>query len=597
MKEKITQIKRALGFVWSAIGHHPYKTATMFFFELLQSLFVLLLPFVIKDLINAVTEFDPQSGTAIWDHIAGPFTQFILVSIGLVVFARVSGTVLAFFAPVFRIKPRERLVEHLQSHSVNFFQNRHSGALGNKIGESINGMALAIYFFAFDIFPILIKFIVSIALLFLSSAIMGWSMLAWSVVYFTVIVFLSIKQSYLIERVANARSRITGHIVDMATNIQAVKAFANEDYETGLLNDHMQTEKTRIFKFQTLREISGWFHSIMGLFITVFLMYIALSNYAQGLISVGEIAFIFSLILIVTEQSRHLLWAFNHFMQHLGQVNDGVKTILQPHVLRDKSDAKALSVKSPAIEYSHVYFKYPETVEDVKTRVFEDFDLAIPAGQKLGLIGHSGSGKSTLINLLLRFYDIDSGAIRIDGQDIRDVTQASLRENIAVISQDTTLFHRSLMDNIRYGDLSASDDDVIEAAKKAHAHDFIKDLPQGYQTIVGERGVRLSGGQRQRISIARAILKNAPILILDEATSALDSESEQMIQDSLKSLMEGKTVIAIAHRLSTIAHLDRLIIISEGRIIEDGKHDDLLKIKNGTYAKLWAMQSGGFLKI
>ena len=239
-----------------------------------------------------------------------------------------------------------------------------------------------------------------------------------------------------------------------------------------------------------------------------------------------------------------------------------------------------------------VFFRYSE---DPSEAVFESLNLNIPAGQKIGLVGTSGAGKSTLASLLLRFYDIDKGKITIAGKDIAKLTQHSLRKHIAVIPQDTALFHRSLMENIRYGNLGASDEDVIKAAKKAHAHDFIKDLPDQYQTMVGERGVKLSGGQRQRIAIARAILKDAPILILDEATSALDSESEALIQDSLSKLMKGKTVIAIAHRLSTIAKLDRLLVMQKGKIIEDGTHNELLK-KKGYYARLWAMQSGGFLK-
>ncbi len=458
-------------------------------------------------------------------------------------------------------------------------------------------MTFAIWTFSFEVFPIFVKFMVSIILLFLSSALMGWIMLSWSCIYFAFIIKFGFKQAQLIEKISGARSAITGHIVDMATNIQAVKAFANEEYELEVLNKNMQIEKKKTFSFSIWRETAGWFQSIMGMFITVTLLIVALNQYANGLISVGEIAFIFSLILIVTEQSRGLLWGFTHFLEHLGQLSDGVKTVLQPNTLQDKPDATQLSITTPTIEYQNVCFKYPETIEDIKTRIFKDFTLTIPAGQKLGLIGRSGSGKSTLINLLMRFYDIDSGSIKIGNTNIADITQNSLRKNIAVISQDTTLFHRTLMDNIRYGQLDATDEQVITAAKNAHAHDFISDLPEGYNTMVGERGVRLSGGQRQRIAIARAILKHAPILILDEATSALDSESEQMIQDSLQTLMQGKTVIAIAHRLSTIAHLDRLLIINNGQIMEDGTHKELLKIKNGTYKKLWSMQSGGFLKI
>lgn len=597
MSNKTHKTQTAFSFFCEAVAYHPWKTIFMFVFELLQALCVLLLPFIIKDLVNAVIDFDPALQNDIWNAIETPFRNFVLVSIALLISARISGTILAFLAPVFRLKPREKLVEHLQTHPVNFFQSRHSGSLGNKINEGCNGLGFGLWTFAFDVWPILIKFVISVVLLFIASVQMGAIMMVWSLIYFSAIIFLGFKQSNAIEKISRSRSKITGHIVDMATNIQAVKSFANEKYEREVLHQNMEEERKVTSKFQIIRELSGWFHSIMGLGLTVLLMYIALTEYVAGNISVGDIAFMFSLILIVTEQSRGLLWGFTHFLEHLGQLNDGVKTVMQPHVLKDAPNAKSLNIKTPAIEYKNVFFKYPDTVEDIKTRVFEDFNLTIKAGEKIGLIGQSGSGKSTLINLLMRFYDINSGSIAIDNQNIAKVTQQSLRQNIAVISQDTTLFHRSLIDNIRYGQLDASDEDVITAAKQAYAHDFIKDLPEKYETIVGERGVRLSGGQRQRIAIARAILKRAPILILDEATSALDSESEQMIQNSLETLMQGKTVIAIAHRLSTIAHLDRLLVIQNGKIVEDGTHDELQQIPNGTYAKLWSMQSGGFLKI
>jgi ABC-type multidrug transport system fused ATPase/permease subunit len=272
----------------------------------------------------------------------------------------------------------------------------------------------------------------------------------------------------------------------------------------------------------------------------------------------------------------------------LGYIDDAIRMITPAHGVQDKPDALALKVTRGEIAFNDVTFDFPGQI------VFQNLSLTIAPGQKVGLVGPSGAGKSTLMNVLLRLYDIHGGVIAIDGQDIRDVTQDSLRDNIAIIPQDTALFHRSLMDNIRYGNLHATEEQVMEAARLAHAHDFIKKLPEGYGTLVGERGIKLSGGQRQRIAIARAILKNAPILLLDEATSALDSESEKMIQDSLQTLMQGKTVIAIAHRLSTIATMDRLVVMDHGAVVEDGSHAELLAA-NGLYARLWAMQSGGFL--
>jgi ABC-type multidrug transport system fused ATPase/permease subunit len=284
---------------------------------------------------------------------------------------------------------------------------------------------------------------------------------------------------------------------------------------------------------------------------------------------------------------------------------------MKPRHLKDVPNPKAFNVQNADIRFKNVSFSYKDQNHDpglhsldlevdddqeAQKKIFENLDLYIPAGQKVGLIGPSGAGKSSLVSLLMRFYDIQKGQILIDGFDIASVGQRELRKHIAVIPQDTSLFHRSLMDNIRYGDQSASDKDVIEAAKRAYAHEFIEVLPEGYNTMVGERGVRLSGGQRQRIAIARAILKDAPILVLDEATSALDSESEQKIQQALNDIMVGKTVIAIAHRLSTIKSLDRLIVMDDGRITQDGSHKDLLQNPDSLYAKLWSMQTGEFLK-
>ena len=316
-----------------------------------------------------------------------------------------------------------------------------------------------------------------------------------------------------------------------------------------------------------------------------------METYEAGKIELATISYLFTLVLILSTNARHLTWSLQAFMEYVGQIRDGIHTIMREHEIADESDAKPLEMRKGEINFDKVSFGY--SGQGGKS-VIENLNLNVPSGQKLGLVGSSGAGKSTLVSLLLRFYETDTGNITIDGQDLSRITQDSLRENISVIPQDTSLFHRSLADNIRYGCLDATDEDIIDAAKKAHAHDFIKDLPKGYETMVGERGLKLSGGQRQRIAIARAILKNAPILILDEATSALDSESEQLIQDSLFELMKGKTVIAIAHRLSTIAKLDRLIVMEQGRIVEDGNHEALLKSK-GHYAKLWDMQSGGFL--
>jgi ATP-binding cassette subfamily B protein len=296
-----------------------------------------------------------------------------------------------------------------------------------------------------------------------------------------------------------------------------------------------------------------------------------------------------SLLLLVINDVRNLSRRFLEFFEYVGNITDGVGVIIRPHEVTDAADARELVVTKGEIRFEDVEFAYPGGME-----VFRGLTLAIQPGQRVGLVGFSGSGKSTLVNLILRLYDIQGGRILVDGQDIREVTQDSLRGAIAMIAQDPMLFHRSLLENVRYGRLDATDQEVQEAAQQAHAHEFIVSLPEGYNSLVGERGVRLSGGQRQRIAIARAILKNAPIFFMDEATSSLDSVTERHIQDSIEDLMRGRTAIVIAHRLSTIAHLDRIVVFHQGEVVEDGTHVELLA-RGGHYARLWSMQAGGFL--
>jgi len=291
----------------------------------------------------------------------------------------------------------------------------------------------------------------------------------------------------------------------------------------------------------------------------------------------------------VINDVRNLSRRFLEFFEYLGNITDGVGVIIRPHEVTDVAGARALAVTAGEIRFEHVDFTYPGGAE-----VFRDLTLTIHPGTRVGLVGFSGSGKSTFVNLILRLYDIQGGRIMIDGQDIREVTQDSLRSAIAMITQEPILFHRSLLENVRYGRLEATDDEVQDAARRAYAHDFITSLPDGYDSLVGERGVRLSGGQRQRIAIARAILKDAPIFFLDEATSSLDSVTERQIQDAVEDLMRSRTAIVIAHRLSTIAHLDRIVVFHDGVVVEDGTHQQLLA-RGGHYARLWGMQAGGFL--
>ena len=321
---------------------------------------------------------------------------------------------------------------------------------------------------------------------------------------------------------------------------------------------------------------------------------VALWLWSQGQVGVGAVAAVTAMALRLNGISHWVMWELTSLYEQVGTVQDGINTLSQPHNIIDEANAQTLVVKKGEITFSKVDFAYAN-----QKPLLAQFQLTIKAGEKVGIVGRSGAGKSTIVNLLLRFYDVQSGDIAIDGQPVKQVTQNSLREHIGMVTQDTSLLHRSVRDNILYGRPDATDDEMIAAAKRAEAHDFILNLRDshgrtGYDAHVGERGVKLSGGQRQRIAIARVMLKDAPILVLDEATSALDSEVEAVIQSSLYQLMQGKTVMAIAHRLSTIAAMDRLIVLDNGEIIEQGTHQELLK-KHGLYASLWARQSGGFL--
>lgn len=586
------QVQTAFQFFWEAMSHHKKKVIAMMTSDFFQAALILMVPFVIKDLVNAVEAFDRDGSQSIWETVRQPFYIFIGIVIGHMVASRTSGFFLALLAPVIRIKPRQKIFRHLKDHSVNFFQTSYSGSLGNKINEALNGMTFCLWSFTFEVFPIIVKFVVSVVLLFMTSFNMGFVMLCWVCVHFSVVTFLAIRQGRMMEAISRERSVITGGVVDVATNMHTVKAFAHEEYEQERLDDLVEGEISAIKKLQVNRETAAYFDNIMGVILLSTLMVMAINTYEAGLFSLGEVAFVFSLNLLIIQQSSALLWAMTHFLEYIGQLRDGVTTVMKPHKVLDDGSAKPLSVSSGSIAYRKIKFAYPEVPDKP---IFNDFDLIVPKGQKIGLVGTSGAGKSSLVNLLLRFYDLQDGAITIDSQDISSVTQQSVRQAISIIPQDTSLFHRSMMDNIRYGLLDATDEQVMDAAKKAHAHDFIMELEAGYDTMVGERGVKLSGGQRQRIAIARAVLKDAPILILDEATSALDSESEKAIQESLHNLMQGKTVIAIAHRLSTLSSMDRIIVMQHGQISEDGTHDALLE-KGGQYARLWSMQSGGFLK-
>ncbi len=486
--------------------------------------------------------------------------------------------------------------------SLGFFQNDFAGRVANKIMQTGTSLRESIVQLIDALWYASVQFVGS-ALLFAAS---DWRLtiplIVWLIAYTVTLRYFVPRIKARSTEASEARSMLVGRIVDSYTNIMTVKLFAHAEREDTYAREALTEQMT---KWQaSLRLITGMeitLYSLNGLLLVV-TTGMAIWLWTLHHVSVGDIAVVGGLVIRIVTMSGWVMWTIADVFENIGVVHEGMETISRPNMLVDAPDAKPLSVPRGEIHFDHIHFHYGAgraSAEDAPPRVIEDLSLKVRPGEKVGLVGRSGAGKSTLVNLLLRFYDLEGGRILIDGQDISRVTQDSLRAEIGMVTQDTSLLHRSVRDNILYGRLDATDEDVIAAAKQAEAHDFIMGLEdlrgrRGYDAHVGERGVKLSGGQRQRIAIARVLLKNAPILVLDEATSALDSEVEAAIQSSFEQLMEGKTVIAIAHRLSTIAAMDRLVVMDEGRIVEEGSHADLLK-RGGLYAQLWMRQSGGFL--
>ena len=487
-----------------------------------------------------------------------------------------------------RAELRSDMFAYTLQHSYTYFQNHFAGSLARKVTEGIEkALQLNEQIRWQIILPFTVMTSSGIAL-FSISWIYGLIVIGF-VAMVLLPVFIKLKKLTEQSRIyADRCSDVSGQVVDSLTNMASVKSYAHEERE---MEEHKRVSEDQMKAWHKLLRTWILLDNYRRATLVIFgggMMLSCLYGWQHGILSLGDMASIMGIAFSFTGNAWHISNGVIHVMESLGYLNDSLTTLIVQHAVKDKENAGILHVGGGKIEFRRVDFEYENKA------VFNGLNLSIEPGQRVGLIGPSGAGKSTLINLMQRFYDVQNGEILIDRQDIAAITQKSLRDHISVIPQDTSLFHRTIMENIRYGRLDASDEEVRKAAEQAYATEFIDELPEGFDTYVGERGVKLSGGQRQRIAIARAILKDAPILILDEATSALDSESEKKIQTALKNLMQNKTVIAIAHRLSTIHHLDRLLVMEDGKIVEDGTHDELLMNK-GTYEKLWAMQSGGFL--
>ena len=588
--------KRFFAFLWAGTeGMRPFILGMMLLTATIGAFEALLFAMLGK-VVDWLAAVEPAR---LWADEGGKLLLLAAIVLGSVALVAVQ-TMLKHqaLAGNFPMRLRWKFHRLMLGQSMSFYQDEFAGRVSAKVMQT----ALAVR----DTCLIMTDILVFVVIYFVTlTAVVAsfdlWMLapfLGWLTLYAASLRWFVPRLSKVSRAQADARSLMTGRITDAYTNIATVKLFSHAGreagYARGAMQEFMHTVHAQMRLVSSIEIVN---HSLSMLLI-LSTGGVALWLWSHGEIGVGAVAAATAMALRLNGMSHWVMWEMASLFENVGTVQDGINTLSRPHAVVDRPDAKPLVVSRGEVRFEHLGFAYGATGPEAK-RVIDDFSLTIRPGEKIGVVGRSGAGKSTLVNLLLRFYDLEQGRILIDGQDISTVTQDSLRAQIGMVTQDTSLLHRSVRDNILYGRPAATDADMVSAAMRAEAHDFILGLTDpkgrhGYDAHVGERGVKLSGGQRQRIAIARVMLKDAPILLLDEATSALDSEVEAAIQASLYRLMEGKTVVAIAHRLSTIAAMDRLVVMDKGRIVEEGDHRSLLA-RGGLYARLWARQSGGFL--
>ncbi len=584
-----------LAFFWHFARQAKWLFVALFVVELFVALTDSAIPWFIGRIVTLVTSTSRDQFLAVsWPLLVG-MGVVVLIMRPAVTLARYLLTNQAIAAP-FTGLIRWQSHWHVVRQSWAFFQNDFAGRISTRVMQTGPAVRSTLVASVTAGWYILVYGTTAVVMTAAADLWLMVPILLWFAGYIALLWYFVPRMRDRSKRSSEARSSLMGRIVDSYTNILTVKLFARPRDEDEYVRDAVDHHTDLFLKSQRLITMFGTLLAVLNALLMAGAGGLAILLWLQSAIAVGAIAMVLPLTFQLTNMSRQIAVQITDIFEEIGVVQEGMLTIARPLQLVDPEGAKALIVHEGRVTFDDVHFGYGR-----EAGVLQDFRLTVAPGEKIGLVGRSGAGKSTVVNLMLRFFDLEGGRILIDGQDISQLTQESLRSQISVVTQDTSLLHRSITENIRYGRPGASDADVLMAAKLAHAHEFILELEDwrgrhGYEAHVGERGVKLSGGQRQRIAIARVILKNAPILVLDEATSALDSEVEAAIQSSLDTLMAGKTVIAIAHRLSTIARMDRLVVLDHGRIIEQGTHAELLRA-NGHYAALWKRQSGGFIDV
>jgi ATP-binding cassette, subfamily B, bacterial len=544
-------------------------------------------PYLLKTVLDGVAQFPRHE---LMSQLALPLFYFVLLPFVLSTSYRLYNYFIEIkMIPALRAFVLEDALKRLLCKSHQFYQNQYAGTLSSRVGDLVNGVPELFQIGLDKFLSHFLALLFAVYTLWQVSWIFAMIMLGWVSIFVAGIWFVGSPLSKRAAFFAEKGAVLKGGVVDTFGNILPVKLFARIQEELtflqGLCRDYVQAEQKLQWLYFFVWFIYGY--SFVGMHGVN--LYFLIQGVRDGWVSVGNFALVMSINLAISNFLWDLMWDFSQFSKLRGNIQQALTAVFSTQEIQDAPGATPLHISKGEIVFKKVNFHYPNALA-----LFQEKSVRLVSGQKVGLVGYSGGGKTTFVNLILRLYELIEGQIFIDGQDIAQVTQASLHQAIGVIPQDSSLFHRTLLENIRYGKQDATDAEVVMAAKQAYAHDFIVKLPEGYGALVGERGIKLSGGQRQRIAIARAMLKNAPILILDEATSQLDSLTENEIQESLWVLMQGKTTLVIAHRLSTLLRMDRILVFEEGKIVEDGTHAQLLKAK-GLYKTLWDAQVGGFL--